>query len=58
MTDTVMAGGRPLASYIDHTILKPEARKADVRDQADRDEQETRSERSVVVQQQELGGQR
>ncbi len=30
MTDTVMAGGRPLASYIDHTILKPEARKAEV----------------------------
>jgi deoxyribose-phosphate aldolase len=30
MTDTVMAKGRPLASFIDHTILKPDARKADV----------------------------
>jgi len=30
MTDIVMANGRPLASYIDHTILKPDARKAEV----------------------------
>ena len=30
MTDTVMAKGRPLASYIDHTILKPEAQQAEV----------------------------
>lgn len=30
MADTVMANGRPLASYIDHTILKPEAQRAEV----------------------------
>ena len=30
MTDTVMAKGRPLASYIDHTILKPEAQRGEV----------------------------
>jgi len=30
MTDPVMANGHPLASYIDHTILKPEAQQAEV----------------------------
>ena len=30
MTDTVMANGRPLASYIDHTILKPDAQRGEV----------------------------
>jgi deoxyribose-phosphate aldolase len=30
MTDPVMANGRPLASFIDHTILKPEAQQAEV----------------------------
>lgn len=30
MADTVIVKGRPLASYIDHTILKPDARNAEV----------------------------
>jgi len=30
MTETVMANGRPLASFIDHTILKPDAQRAEV----------------------------